>query len=153
MAMYNGLVNRQQKRKRVAGLRFDDSSAVRRGRYGLPEAQVSKREIPTKGHNQHVVPYKDGWAVRKEGSNRATLIFKQKSNAIDAARKIASEQGSDLIVHGLAGQIFQRAEAQSTINENKIRIVIRKSATKTPQSSTSTKSPVVNSDKPKRNKK
>lgn len=56
--------------------------------------------------NQHVVPnHNGGWKVEAEGSSKATLITKTKQEAIDAARKIAQNQGTELVIHGSDGKI------------------------------------------------
>lgn len=55
--------------------------------------------------NQHVVPHKDGWAVKGAGAERATAIFLTKQPAVDKAREISRNQGTELLVHGKTGQI------------------------------------------------
>ena len=39
--------------------------------------------------NQHVVPYKDGWAVRREGNKRITSKHRKQSTAIRKAKSLA----------------------------------------------------------------
>jgi Uncharacterized protein conserved in bacteria (DUF2188) len=127
---------------------------TQRDRFAFNDIRSLKNAINIKGNNQHVVPYDGAWAVRKEGSNRATIVFEVKSDAIDAARKIARSQGADLIIHGRSGQIFQRSDARSSISEKKIRDAIRTSAKKTTsRSSTTKKSSAKGSSKSKSNKK
>lgn len=58
--------------------------------------------------NQHVVPRGDGWAVQGAGNSRATRITETQREAINAARDIARNQGSELIVHGQDGKINWR---------------------------------------------
>lgn len=58
--------------------------------------------------NQHVVPSEDGWAVRGAGSQRATSVHRTQSAAISAAREIARNQGSELVIHGRDGRIRER---------------------------------------------
>lgn len=55
--------------------------------------------------NQHVVPRDGKWAVRAEGSPRATAIRETQREAIEVARGIAQRRGSELIVHGRDGRI------------------------------------------------
>jgi hypothetical protein len=57
---------------------------------------------------QHVVPRNGGWSVRKAGSDKATRTFSTQSEAIDAARKIAQNQGTELYIHGRDGRIRAR---------------------------------------------
>lgn len=58
--------------------------------------------------NQHVVPHPEGWAVRGEGSKRATETFDRKNDAVQRGREIAKNQGTELLIHGLNGQIQTR---------------------------------------------
>lgn len=60
------------------------------------------------GKNQHVVPHDGGWAVRGAGNTRATSIHDTQAAAIDAARGIARNQASELLIHGRNGQIRYR---------------------------------------------
>lgn len=58
--------------------------------------------------NQHVVPHAGGWAVRGAGNGRATSVHDTQRDAIDAARGIAQNQHSELLIHGRNGQIRDR---------------------------------------------
>ncbi len=58
--------------------------------------------------NQHVVPYGSEWAVRGEGNGRATSIHRTQAEAIDAAREIARNQRSELVIHRSDGRIRDR---------------------------------------------
>ena len=51
------------------------------------------------GKNQHVVPHQDAWAVKGAGNQRATSVHDTQQQAIDAARDIARNQQSELIIH------------------------------------------------------
>ena len=55
--------------------------------------------------NQHVVPREDGWAVQGAGAKRATELFDRKTDAVDRARDISKNQGTELLIHGRNGQI------------------------------------------------
>lgn len=55
--------------------------------------------------NQHVVPREDGWAIQGAGATRATELFDRKSDAVDRAREISRNQGTELLIHGRNGQI------------------------------------------------
>lgn len=57
------------------------------------------------GKNQHVVPRDGGWGVRGAGNSRLTSKHPTQGAAIDAAREIARNQGSELVVHRPNGQI------------------------------------------------
>lgn len=58
--------------------------------------------------NQHVVPHSKGWAVRPEGSERATSVHSTQAEAITRGRETARTQGTELFIHGKNGQIRER---------------------------------------------
>ena len=58
--------------------------------------------------NQHVVPHQDGWAVKGAGNSKATSVHDTQQQAIDQARGISQNQGSELLIHGRNGQIRAR---------------------------------------------
>jgi hypothetical protein len=60
------------------------------------------------GKNQHVVPHAEGWAVRGEGNEHATSVHRTQSEATEAARQIAVNQQSEVLIHGRNGQIRER---------------------------------------------
>ena len=60
------------------------------------------------GKNQHVVPRENGWAIKGEGNKRATALYPTQKEAIERARKIAINQGSELFIHGRNGRIRDR---------------------------------------------
>ena len=47
--------------------------------------------------HQHVVPYNDGWAVRREGNKRITSKHRKQSTAIRKAKTLAKRKNSDVI--------------------------------------------------------
>ncbi|MBA4192686.1 MAG: hypothetical protein C0467_32365 [Planctomycetaceae bacterium] len=55
--------------------------------------------------NQHVVPHSDGWAVRPAGGSRASSVHDTQRKAIDRAREISRNQGTELLIHGRDGRI------------------------------------------------
>lgn len=65
--------------------------------------------------NQHVVIHPKGWAVKGAGAQRATQVFDRKSDAVDRAREIAQNQGTELIIHKKMGR-FNRKTATGRIN-------------------------------------
>lgn len=67
---------------------------------------MSKRVTAKK--NQHVVPRDGEWAVRSEGSNRVTSVHNTRREAIDAARELARNQASELVIHGRDGRVRER---------------------------------------------
>ncbi|MEM7103371.1 MAG: DUF2188 domain-containing protein [Bacteroidota bacterium] len=59
-------------------------------------------------HNQHVVPHEDGWAVKGEGNERYTAVYKYQDDAIDRAKEIAKNYNSSVIIHRKDGSIRDR---------------------------------------------
>lgn len=58
--------------------------------------------------NQHIVPHPEGWAVKSEGSNKATNVFETQQEAIERGREIAINQQSELLIHNREGKIRER---------------------------------------------
>lgn len=57
------------------------------------------------GKNQHVVKREDGWAVRGAGNERDTSHHQTQAQAADAARDIARNQRSEVVIHDRQGRI------------------------------------------------
>ncbi len=55
--------------------------------------------------NWHVVPSGDKWAVKREGSDRASKTFETKEEAEEYAREKARQAGGELTIHGKDGKI------------------------------------------------
>lgn len=58
--------------------------------------------------HQHVVPYEDGWAVRREGNKRISSNHRKQSTAIRKAKTIAKRKKADVIIHRESGRIRER---------------------------------------------
>jgi hypothetical protein len=58
-----------------------------------------------KGKNQHVVRHPNGWAVRGEGNQRATRVVPTQVEAAQIAGQIATNQQSEVLIHGRDGRI------------------------------------------------
>ena len=58
------------------------------------------------GKNQHVTPHPaGGWQVKGAGNDRATVRTTTQAEAINIARGISRNQGSELIIHRTDGTI------------------------------------------------
>lgn len=58
------------------------------------------------GKNQHMTPHPDGgWQVKGAGNERATVCTSTQSDAIAVARNIAINQGTEVVIHRINGQI------------------------------------------------
>jgi uncharacterized protein YdaT len=61
------------------------------------------------GKNQHVTPHKDGgWQVKGAGNERATVRTTTQSDAIRIAKGIATNQHSEVVIHGENGRIREK---------------------------------------------
>lgn len=60
--------------------------------------------------HQHVVPYKDNWAVRREGNKRITSKHRKQTTAITTAKIIAKKHKAAVIIHRADGTIRDRIE-------------------------------------------
>ena len=58
--------------------------------------------------HQHVVPYEDEWAVRREGNKRITSKHRKQSTAIRKAKTLAKKHKADVIIHRADGTIRDR---------------------------------------------
>lgn len=54
---------------------------------------------------QHVVTHPQGWAVKREGSDRASAVLPTKEQAFERAREIAQREEGSVVVHKENGQI------------------------------------------------
>ncbi|MEQ8401671.1 MAG: DUF2188 domain-containing protein [Roseitalea porphyridii] len=57
---------------------------------------------------QHVVPNGSKWSVRRSGASRASGTYPTQAEAVDRARDLAKNQGTELYVHGRDGRIRER---------------------------------------------
>jgi hypothetical protein len=53
----------------------------------------------------HVVPHPDGWAVRKEGADRASSVHRTQEKALDQARHQGRQEHVEVVTHGADGKI------------------------------------------------
>ena len=58
--------------------------------------------------HQHVVPYENGWAVRREGNERITSKHRRQDTAIRKAKRLARKYKADVIIHRADGGIRDR---------------------------------------------
>ncbi len=70
--------------------------------------ESSRKNSRSRTWHQHVVPYEDGWAVRREGNKRITSKHRKQSSALRKAKSIAKKKKSDVIIHRQDGTIRDR---------------------------------------------
>jgi uncharacterized protein YdaT len=68
----------------------------------------SQKHSRTRTWHQHVVPYKNYWAVRREGNKRISSKHRRQDTAIRKAKRIAKKRKSDVIIHRADGTIRDR---------------------------------------------
>ncbi|MBC2838156.1 DUF2188 domain-containing protein [Robiginitalea sp. SC105] len=71
----------------------------------LKSSRQSKRG---RSWNQHVVPYGEFWAVRREGNKRITSKHRLQETAIKKAKGLARKYKADVIIHRQDGSIRDR---------------------------------------------
>lgn len=59
---------------------------------------MSKKDI-------HVVPHEQGWAVRREGGDRASSVHDTKAEAMEQARNQGRRERVEVVEHGRDGRI------------------------------------------------
>ena len=64
----------------------------------------------TRTWHQHVVPYEDGWDVRREGNKRISSKHRKQSTAINKAKTIAKRKKADVIIHRQSGGVRERLD-------------------------------------------
>ena len=62
-----------------------------------------EKAASTNSGRVHVVPSKDGWAVKKEGAKRASVVTSTKGSAVKAANNLKS--AVRIVVHKKDGTI------------------------------------------------
>ena len=58
--------------------------------------------------SHHIVPHKDGWAIKRSGSERASHVCGTQKEAIDKGRAISRNQGTEFFIHDSKGRIRER---------------------------------------------
>jgi uncharacterized protein YdaT len=71
--------------------------------------------------NVHVVPHDDGWAVKREGADRASGVYGTQKEAIDRGREIAKNNSVENVIHGRNGKIRDKDSYGSDPNPPKDR--------------------------------
>jgi uncharacterized protein YdaT len=63
-----------------------------------------------KGNQHHVVKHDAGWAVKRSGSDRPSVVTDTKQQAVNQGRTISKNQGTELVIHKQDGTI-QRSDS------------------------------------------
>ena len=58
--------------------------------------------------NVHVVKNADGWSVKSEDSQKAYRNVSTQKEAIEIGKKVASNNSSELLIHGFNGKIREK---------------------------------------------
>ena len=75
----------------------------------MPERLVAVITAHSPPGTLHVVPHRDGWAVRKAGTSRAMRVFGTADAALGFARDAARRAGDMLVQHAADGRILRRS--------------------------------------------
>lgn len=76
----------------------------------LFEAYFKNSKKRKRTWHQHVVPYENAWAVRREGNKRITSKHRRQDTAIRKAKQIARKRKADVIIHRQDGTIRDRIQ-------------------------------------------
>jgi uncharacterized protein YdaT len=58
--------------------------------------------------NVHVVPHDGKWAVLTDNAIRPARVTETQKQAIDRAKEIATNNGSEVVIHGRDGKIREK---------------------------------------------
>lgn len=72
---------------------------------GKDRSSGSDRRSVGRSDILHVVPHDNGWAVKEEGNEDVRFSADTKEEAVDQAKKWASEANTTAIIHGRDGKI------------------------------------------------
>ncbi|WP_182201361.1 DUF2188 domain-containing protein [Paraliobacillus salinarum] len=89
-------------KERNSVLQSSDESLIERDR----EPENARPELMKKG--EHVVPHKDGWAVKTQAAKVPSNVYTNKNDAINRAKEIAKNKKTSVIVHFKNGQLEYR---------------------------------------------
>ncbi len=72
----------------------------------LHQHHLNDSSSHVEGHsNFHVVPDGDGWAVKEEGAHQALVYMDTKNEAVEKAKKWASDANKSAIIHRKDGTV------------------------------------------------
>ncbi|SDK28282.1 DUF2188 domain-containing protein [Sediminibacillus albus] len=66
----------------------------------------NRPELMDKG--EHVVSHDEGWAVQAKDAKKPSKVFDNKSDAVERAKEIAENKGTEAVVHKENGDIEKR---------------------------------------------
>lgn len=72
---------------------------------------MTRKSGKATGKRVHIISRKDGWAVKKEGTSRASKIYQKKDRAVNDAQKLKNS-GHDVIIHKRDGTIQKWEKAK-----------------------------------------
>lgn len=107
---------------------IQEKSRTRNGGARKSATEPGKKKLITgnKKDAQHVIEQDGSWIVKSARSGRfVSQPFHDKREAIDAGRRLAQSEGTDLLIHGRSGQVFQHPPAISAVPDDIIRQAIR----------------------------
>ncbi len=76
-------------------------------------AVIAYKEAIEKGkNNQHVLPRKNEWIVKRADSDKPSKVFITQREATEYANSIAQNQGTAVFIHSSDGTIRERRDYQ-----------------------------------------
>lgn len=73
----------------------------------MPTASPKPSRTQHRSKRLHVVPATGGWAVRREGADRATSVHETQAEAVKAARAALQRTGGEVRVQGRNSQVIE----------------------------------------------
>ncbi|SDM91301.1 DUF2188 domain-containing protein [Sediminibacillus halophilus] len=71
------------------------------------DEQYDKRpELMDEG--EHVVAHENGWAVQAKDAKKPSKVFDKKSDAVERAKEIAENKGTEAVIHKENGDVEKR---------------------------------------------
>ncbi|WP_371069689.1 DUF2188 domain-containing protein [Sediminibacillus sp. JSM 1682029] len=71
------------------------------------DEQYDKRpELMDEG--EHVVVHENGWAVQAKDAKKPSKVFDKKSDAVERAKEIAENKGTEAVIHKKNGDVEKR---------------------------------------------
>ncbi|MBN8235952.1 DUF2188 domain-containing protein [Halobacillus kuroshimensis] len=90
----------EEERKKVK--QMSDKALRSRGEDQDGESE-SRPELMDKG--EHVLSHDQGWAVKAEGAEKPSNVYETKQEAVNRAKEIAENKGTQVIIHKKDGSI------------------------------------------------
>lgn len=73
-----------------------------------PQIRAYKEAVEKGLQSHHVLQRGNEWIVKRAGASKATAVYSTQSDAISKGKALASNNNSELFIHGRDGRIRER---------------------------------------------